>query len=125
MATYSNNTTIKVGDTISYRRVALPSQVFSETYTVPAGSYLIVHRAENVTGFGSTSSLTYQIPGQIERGLQSSEYFQYVTNPSVITETNPHTRMLPAGTIIRMNANGGPLGGASYDFAGQIFINTP
>ena len=125
MATYSNNTTIKVGDTITYRRTTLPSQVFSETYTVPAGSYLIVHRSEFAAGFGGTASVTYQLTGQLERSLEVSETFQYASSPSVINGINPHTRMFPAGTIIRMNANGGPVGGASYSFAAQLFSNTP
>jgi hypothetical protein len=131
MATYSNNTTIKIGSTVSiYQNITGVNSV-SESYTVPANSYLVVYfSAFGGGGFGGNANITYTYPGfpavQLTGGIPGS--FEYVSDssPPGTVGANPLAKTFPAGTVFNFVANAeNPLFTANYQLIGQLFQNTP
>lgn len=111
MATYSNNTTIKIGDVVSFYNGTVSGKV-TNSYTVPANSYLLVHVAK------INAYLSFVV-------------FIRAQRPSEPGTFNLHDLdlgdgyRLPSGTIITMEANGFGGFGTNYNFIGQLFSNTP
>lgn len=102
MATYSSNTTIKIGTTVSQRNFL--GSTFS--YTVPANSYLSVSNMAFTGGY--TIVIDYPSPHSLTETYSTDQQFIPFRN-------------FPAGTIIS-SSNGG-VGEAS--FVGTLFQNTP
>lgn len=103
MATYSSNTTIKIGSTISQWTGGLTPSGFS--YTVPSGSYLSL---SNISVSGQSVTIDFPAP--------------HATNETYSTTTAfTPARHLPAGTVI--SASAAVL--ASAEFSGMLFTNTP
>ena len=101
MATYSSNTTIKIGSTISQKN----SNGTPFTYTVPSDSYLSV---SNVSIISYTVTIDFPSP--------------HVTSESYTTTTTfTPARHFPAGTVISCSNGGIGLG----EFSGMLFTNTP
>lgn len=100
-----------------------------DDYTVPNGSYLVVYRSRAFAGFGTVTTITYQMPGQPDQvSIQSQDEFEYLSATNTIPATvglNPFTIKLPSGTIIRMRTQGVIANSGSYNFIGQLFSNTP
>jgi hypothetical protein len=128
IATYSNNTTIKIGDTVTFNRTISGSN-FSESYTVPANSYLVVYRAAFNVGFGAGANITYQYPGhspiQLTGGIPNDFEYQTSSYPSPIVAANPFAKTFPAGTVFVFSITAAGGFSASYSFAAQLFQNTP
>lgn len=105
MATYSNNTTIKIGSNITYNITSIGS--FS--FTVPANSAAQISSFEVVTGGSTQLSITYP-SGLVE-----------LYNTSTSTSYTPF-KQFPAGTIFSGSV-------ASFfervRLSGMILTNTP
>lgn len=128
MATYSNNTTIKIGDVISYYRNLSGSSI-NESFTVPAGSYFVLYLVKRTSNIG-VPSVSYQLPGQpSEVGISETiDLFEYYTSGvTKINGPNPFVLKFPSGTVFRMSINnyGNPAFSASYNVIGQLYSNTP
>ena len=130
MATYSNNTTIKIGSTVTFYRSVFATNV-SDSYTVPANCYLVVHFATFSGTSGGSANITYQYPGLPAQTLSGGipADFEYSTDgsPPGVIGANPLAKTFPAGTVFSLQANaaGAPFFFATYSFAAQVFQNTP
>ena len=118
MATYSNNTTIKI-DTqqVASRNSAGGVNDGSFSYTVPANSYAMVSIAN--CGFTNPFSGSYTAVAQVTIGGQvyplSINTFDGVAN----------TAYFPAGSAFYFEATSSVLTTAYYRFVATIFTNTP
>jgi hypothetical protein len=130
MATYSNNTTIKIGSTVTFYRNVFATNV-SDSYTVPANCYLVVHFAAFGGSSGGSATITYQYPGlpvqTLSGGIPTDFEYSTDTSPPGVVAANPFAKTFPAGTVFSLQANaaGAPFFQASYSFAAQLFQNTP
>lgn len=129
MATYSSNTTIKIGQTVSFYRNFASSGVIFESYTVPSGSYLKVVRSSFSFSGGGNAYIRITYPGGHPfENLQIPDSFEYSTDstPPGTLGPNPLDLLLPSGTLIELAADANaPLRFASYRFVGQLYSNTP
>ena len=126
MATYSNNTTIKIGTTVSYYQNVFGGASASQSYTVPANSYLKVIRVACGETNGS-ASISVTFPGQPAELFNVPSTFEYVpdSTPPGQVGNNPYDILFPSGTVISMNASSSAIGNAFYKFLGQLYQNTP
>lgn len=107
MATYSSNTTIKIGSSITQSGQ-------NWTYTVPANCYVMLVGFEVSTGFYGTQSLTIDLPGGI------TVISENTTQSVAFTEA---PKYLPQGTVFTA-VGAGILGGTAI-ISGILFTNTP
>lgn len=115
MATYSSNTTIKVGSSIA--QVASNGGSFS--YTVPSGSYAMLTSLYMAGGFSGT--------GQIQITAPNSHSIYNNTETSGNTQFENYSSAplyLPSGTVISGITTGAVLGGTASMNA-ILFQNTP
>lgn len=126
MATYSNNTTIKIGPPVAIYRNQIGPGSASDSFTVPSGCYLMLTRANKSTGpFGGSASLTVTYPGFPSQALDIPTSFQYDSSPDT-NGINPFAVLLPSGSVINASlAVSETLGFATYQVLGQLYQNTP
>lgn len=117
MATYSNNTTIKVGDNFSYRRGPITS-VYSESWTVPAGSVLETERVFiSTAGPNVSANVKVTYPGHSQETMLS------IGGSSSASVTKYR---FPAGSIIQFNVPTANFGdSATFSIVGFLYTNTP
>lgn len=111
MATYSNNTTIKIGSMVTFYNGTVSGTV-SNSYTVPSGSYILIHTAKVNFSGGGTAYIRAQRP---------SEPATFNLHDVDVGDGY----RLPSGTIITMQATGFGGFGGNYNLVGQLFSNTP
>lgn len=114
MATYSNNTTIKVGDTISIYHSGGNNL---QTYTVPAGSMLeasSIFVAGNNVNSRAFFRVTY--PGAPK---------QTILNPGYAASATIEKIKFPAGSILEFQAERFFSDIATYQLIGFLSTNTP
>jgi len=114
MATYSNNTTIKVGNTVSIYHSGGNNL---QTYTVPAGSML---EASSITvgGVGPNARGFFRVtyPGAPEQTILAPGYGASATIEKI---------KYPAGSILEFEAERFFSDNASYQLIGFLSTNTP
>lgn len=115
MATYSNNTTIKIDSKINLSASSTyPAAPASSSYTVPANKYLAFQVDSSASGTGGTSSVS--IDGVTVVSSSSSSTSNRVFN----VKAGP-------GCVVTVSANNGSVPGSSGSASlhGVLFSNTP
>lgn len=110
MATYSNNTTIKIGSTIAYASS-------SWSYTVPSGSCFVLTFLRAQTGISGNCTVQIILPT-----VGSILSFDGSSSPNSYTYNNGNFE-LPAGTVISATPSGGAPG--TGRMCGFLKTNTP
>jgi hypothetical protein len=110
MATYSNNTTIKIGSTIAYNST-------SWTYTVPSGSCLVLTAIKALPGLSGWAIVNITLPtyGIVQSLAGYDPINEYIYRNG--------TYELPAGTTITCTPLGAVPGNGSI--CGYLKTNTP
>ncbi|HNC40289.1 MAG TPA: hypothetical protein PK522_00740 [Nitrosomonas sp.] len=110
MATYSNNTTIKIGSPVAIRNTGSGST----TYTVPNNCHLDLIYT-NVDGAGS--GLNFYI-----KSSANTFIYNYTGNTTQTHLFENSGLRLPAGSVIYMD---GSVAKSVREIIGTLFINTP
>jgi hypothetical protein len=119
MATYSNNTTIKVGTPVTaFRSSTSGSNNGTFSYTVPSGSYAVVTLA--VAGGSAPFGGSFTA---IARATISGNNFNL--NINAITGPGSDKVTFPSGTSFYFEATSSVATSASYSFVALLFTNTP
>lgn len=115
MATYSNNTTIKIDSKINLSASSIyPSAPASSSYTVPANKYLVFQANSDANGAGGSSYV-------------SIDGATFVSSNSSSTSNKIFNVKAGPGSVITVYASNGTVPGSSGSayLHGVLFANTP